>query len=289
MLPEVINSLQVFYNFDVENPIPLDKRFIIQDLETLQPVNRRYSGLIFFVTELNTFYTYRNDLTIPVPLFDVVNASNINGLNVPDEDYSGLITLLNSVEPNVGKLITVFPLGTTFIYNGTTWQYHSGEFNTSDDDAFVSIPDILKKRNVVVNHGIEPTIEKKVILTDLTLSDEVLIYNVDTEELEPNRFYFSEVDAVTDESRLYYCINGVLYNIGSQEYIDLSYDLTIGDNEIEHNLNSAYISVLLRINVISQNSHKIIQITDFNQIDTNKIVFESSVAMDNCVLLIKGY
>lgn len=272
----VANTYPIFYNFDVTNPIPLDKRFQIESLDVLHPINRRYSGLIFFVKSLNTYYTYLNDLNNPVPFFSIANSSSTLGLLVEGEDYSELVTVLNSTEPVIGKQVAVFPLGVTFVYDGTKWKYHSGEYNISNAGIFSTIANSLKSPNKLVNVGTN-TIVKNVITKDLTLSSFVINLD-DNTTLEDGRYYYKN----NSTTNLYFCINNILYKIGDQEYLDTTLNVEIGENEITHNLKSTYVVIILRINNINH------LITDYKVIDNNSITFESKLQLQNCTILIKS-
>lgn len=268
-----LQTSNIWYNFNLNQPDPLDIRFRIATMLDLPPIEKRYAGLIFFVIELDKPYIFLNDLTTPQDLFGLVNSSNLFG--VTSNDYSTLITTLNSTNPILGSLITVFPLSVTFIYTGAAWKYYSGEYKVTDNIQFESIPNSLRKIQALVIFNDNT---KHIISDDLQLSDEVILLTQFPQTFNNNRYY-------KINGNLYYAISGVFYKIGENVKIITNKELVKGNNTITHNLNSSYISVLFWINDTS----KIIRLTEYDQISMDEIAIKSSINVTGTILLTSIY
>lgn len=266
-----LQTKKIWYNFDLNQPDPLDPRFRIATIADLPPIEKRYAGLVFFVINENVPYIFLNDLTTPKNLFGLINSSNLFG--VTSVDYTTLITTLNSTNPILGSLVTVFPLGVTFIFNGTAWEYHSGDFIVDNVNQYTSIPDELLKTGKLVLVGVNKM--RYIISEDnYALVNEVTELETIPTEFENNRYY--KIDSI-----LYFAINGVFYKIGEQTKLIQNQTLIKGSTIIEHNLNSTYICVLFWIN----DTTTVLRLTEYDFINENQIQIKSSTNVTGTMIL----
>ena len=268
-----IQQQHIWYNFDLNQPDPLDTRFRIPSLSALAPIEKRYAGLTFFVVDENTPYIFLNDLTTPIKLIDLINSNSIFG--VTSADYSTLVNDLNATNPVLGSLVTVFPLKTTFIFDGTNWGYHSGDYHVTNETQFNTIPPQLIKPNKLVLFSDET---RFITSADLSLSAEVIIITELPSTFEDNRYYKLN-------SNLYYSLNGIFYNIGNQTKVLPNTTLLSGLNTIEHNLNSAYISALFWIN----NTSTVLRLSEYDIDGLNKIIISSYTEIKGTLILSTVY
>lgn len=264
-----VQQQHIWYNFDLNQPDPLDARFRIPSLSALAPIEKRYAGLPFFVVDENTPYIFLNDLTTPIKLIDLINSNSIFGIT--SVDYSTLLTSLNATNPVLGSLVTVFPLNITFIFDGTNWNYHSGDYHVTNETQFNTIPAQLIKPNKLVLFSDET---RYITLADLSLSAEVIIITELPSTFEDNRYYKLN-------SNLYYSLNGIFYNIGNQTKVLPNTTLINGSTVIEHNLNSAYISAFFWIN----NTSKVLRLSEYDLDGLNKIIIESYMEINGTLIL----
>lgn len=270
-----IQQHHIWYNFDLNQPDPLDARFRIPTINDLPILEKRYAGLIFFVIDENIPYIFLNNLNTPVKLFELVNSNNIFGIN--SSNYSTLNTDLNNTNPGLGTLVTVYPLGVTFIFDGSVWKYHSGEYNVTDAVEYTTIPDNLLKINSLVLVGIN---NDRYIISkdDFALVNEVTELSQMPTEFENNRYY-------KINSNLYFAINGVFYKIGEQTKLIQNQTLIKGKTIIEHNLESTYISVLFWIN----DTQTVLRLSEYEIISDNEIQIKSSTNVTGTIILTTLY
>lgn len=138
----------LFESFYLSNNIPLDAKTVINSINTVNneiPHFHRYLGLIFFTKTEKTFYTFKDSINIATPLLSNQEIANVSGLYISDDNYADLDTKLTKLK-TVGKLVTIFPLGVTFVYTGTAWEYYKGIYKFSNNASFDTLPDTFKKK-----------------------------------------------------------------------------------------------------------------------------------------------
>lgn len=268
----------ILHQLDLNKQKALDKRLEINSLSTINTelkLNRRYKGLIFFVVDENKHYLFLSDLTNPLSLSSFISSGDIKG--IISTDYSTLNEDLNNTNPTLGSIITVYPLFVSFIYDGSKWVYFSGTYLVTDEIQFLTIPILLRNTGNLV---IFTNNTRKVILSDKTLSDELISITTIPLELERNRYYLLN-------GLLHYSINNELFRLGSKLKIFTNQLITNNNNSINHNLNSTYISCYIRININNAllAINKLVKI-DFNIIDENTIEFISQYPDMNAELII---
>jgi hypothetical protein len=252
----------------------------LSKLATELPVANRYKGLIFLVSDATTsngsttdgtvgkLYVFESNITTPVLLSDVSLQYIIHQVTNSAEDYYNFVDLLNQTYSKVGNIITIMPLGITVIYDGNlVWRYLTGTFKVSSEDVYNDIPQSLLKvgATVIINSTTE-----KIILSDYTLSDPVIVVDSLPTSLENWRYY--SVNGV-----LYYVIGGVAYLMNDKISI-ITQTLSSGNNEITHTLNSDFILCYMKI-LISDNleiTNKTIIIPDYNIVSNSKINIKCS-------------
>lgn len=268
----------LFYSLSRNSNNPLDSRLKINSLNNIDeelPVYYRYSGLIFFVIDINKHYLFLNDILTPIALQTLINSGQVNA--VISNNYSNLITELNNTTSTIGSLITVYPLNVTFIFDGINWNYFTGIYNFTTNIQFETLPLQLRSINKNILIGTVNKI-KYIYLSTLDKSTEIINFSVIPSILEDNRYY--EKNGI-----LYYSINNILYKLSEKFYFIDNYLLNNGINQINHNLNSTYISGLIWINNINTNTNKLIQLS-IDIIDLNNIYFESQFNLTNTKLLL---
>jgi len=233
----------LFYGLSRNSQNPLDPRQKISSLNNINDelsINYRYNGLIFYVEDINKLYVFLNDLQNPIDLQTLLTNGQING--VFSNDYITLITSLNNTNPTIGSLVTVFPLSVTFLFNGTTWEYFNGIYKVLNDTELNSIPIVLRKVNKDILMGSTNPV-KYIFKTDLTKSTEIIETTSIpiASQIENNRYY--SINGI-----LYISLNSKLYKLSENFYFDINKNLIVGDNQINHNLNSTYIRGLIWIN-----------------------------------------
>lgn len=238
-------------NYEVSKNIPIDKRFLIDNLANLDvviPVKKRYPGLIFFVPDakvndgtddvvIGELYTFESDLTKPISLRALFGRYQVRMVTIENGDYSTLLTKLNKTFAVPGNMVLVNPLNVVFIYNGTNWEFFKGNYNITDVAHYDTIPNTLKKPGEYVYIG-NATIAK-LIKTDLTLSDVIIVSTTITPDPIMEFQYYSV------NGFLYFGLNGKLWPV--HQKIFTKENLVKGENRITHNLNSIYINCKFRI------------------------------------------
>lgn len=304
--------------FQITKNIPLDYRFIISSLSNLDteiPLRYRYNGLIFFVvdqkvndgTTLNNgerktngtinvgpttgtnqlsgiLYVFESDLTKPIPLHDTMLRFIIRQLTGYNNNWTNLVTDLNHTHAKAGSIVYVEDLGISVIFNGTDWKYFSGIFTIGTEESWSTVPAQFKVQNTYVFIGTNTTLNsgiRKIILSDGTLSDEILVVTDSPAKVENNRYYLVN-------GYLYYSINGTLYLIGDKLIIIAAKQLINEDNVITHNFNTqSLIYGYCKISTVINNhySNNIFPI-ELIMINPNQVNIKSSVAIDNCTIFL---
>ena len=280
------NTKYLFYGLSRNSKNPLDKRFRISSLSNINTeliLQHRYEGLIFFVVDENKHYLFLNDLTTPITLQSFITSSNVFGIT--SSNYNTLISNLNNTSPILGSIVTVFPLGVSFIFDGSNWKYYNGIYNVTDDTQLNTIPSQLRSEGklIVFSNG-----TRYIYKADLTKSTEVIVETVMPVTPEKNRYY--SINGI-----LYYSIGGTLYRIGEKIKFFMNQSLfvlnqnNINDNLnlIIHNLNSVYISVYFRININNaiNTISKMIPV-DFITVDANNIKILSEFPISGDLIVI---
>jgi hypothetical protein len=262
----------IFYNFRLNKGQPLDDRSQISSLTNIAAElvpEERYAGMLFWVQDIELFYTFHADLATPVSFRDAIVTSDKKGFVVPADDYANLLVRLNAINPVIGQQILIMPLGVTFQYDGVSWNYAFGEYIVDTDETFLSIPVSLRERAATVILGLDD----KIILSDGTLSDVVITGSVMPIDPEEGRYY--SINGV-----LYFFLGGVAFKIGKNDYVATNVTLGIGDTLITHNLNSPYVRSIFWINT----TNALVQPQqDF--VDADKITINSRVVVTGTILV----
>jgi len=274
----------LYYGISRNVQEPLDVRQKINSLSTIDielPLQIRYEGLIFYVKDEGILFILESDLESYFKLSDYINL-NLN-YGIGSNNYSNLISDLNNnnVTNNLGKIITVFPLGVSFIYDGSNWIYHSGVYKVQNDTELNTIALSLRSEGklLLINNV------RHIFKSDLSKSTELIILNSIPTIFDNNRYF--EINEI-----LYYSINNKLYKLSEKIKIIQNQVLNIETgnanlNIINHNLNSIYIEAYLRINInngILFNT-KMIKL-DFIEINSNSIQIFSEFDIIGDLLLI---
>lgn len=300
--------------FKITKNIPLDVRFIVNSLSTLDteiPMKYRYNGLVFFVVDAKIndgttivsenkidgtigkgpttgnetlsgiLYCFESDLSKPIPLHDLVLRFIIRQIGGYNNNWTNLISDLNHTYAKAGSIINVKDLGISVIFDGNDWKYFNGIYTINTIEDWNTVPNQLKETNRLVKVGNE----NKIILSDKTLSDEVI--KVDSIPDIPENFRFYLINGY-----LYYSIGGNVYPVSDKIKIFYDTKLIIGDNTFTHNFNSKLLSTYCLINEAIDN--QIINNDYKNRefplehiiIDENSINIKSSVQINNCNIIL---
>lgn len=253
----------IFYTFRPNKQSPLDDRQTVSSLAAIAtelPLAERYAGLIFWVTDIETFYCFEEDLNTPINFRESIVSSDTKGIVVAGEDYSGLLATLNALDATsaIGQLVSVFPLGVTYKFDGTVWTWAFGDYSVSTAGEFNAIDNSLKRvgARVIVGSVIN------IIKSDFSLSTEVIVVSSKPVTPENDRYYL--VNGI-----LYYSVGGGFYKIGSASYVAAGIELAIGDTVITHNLNSPYIRGIFWINSLSTLAQLSLTYVDANNSSVN--------------------
>lgn len=285
---------QIIKNFDVRKNIPLDKRFLvanIDEIDTEIKVKQRFEGHFFFgythtvIEEENVmtgdFYYFDKDLQ-PKKFLDLFSDLQIKQLvigetELADNDYTNLLTLLNQTTQNPGSMIQVLPLNVVFMFDGTNWNYLTGNYNVENEPQFNTIPVSLRKANTLVKFESDPD---KIILSNGDLSNYLIEISEVPETIENERYY-------NYDGFLYIGLNGSLYQIGTKIFLINDHELLIGNNEITHNLNSSNITCLFRIyNNDNQSLEDGLTFNlDYKFIDVNNIMIKADVPLKGNIFI----
>lgn len=301
--------------FKITKNIPLDTRFIVNSLSTLDteiPMKYRYNGLVFFVVDAKIndgtttivsenkidgtigkgpttgnetlsgiLYCFESDLTKPIPLHDLVLRFIIQQIGGYNNNWTNLISDLNHTYAKAGSIINVKDLGISVIFDGNNWKYFNGIYTINKIEDWNTVPNQLKETNKLVKVGNE----NKIILSDKTLSDEVI--KVDSIPDTPENFRFYIINGY-----LYYSIGGNVYPVSDKIKIFYNTKLIIGDNTFTHNFNSKLLSTYCLINEAIDN--QIINDAYKNRefplehivVNENSINIKSSVQINNCDIVL---
>jgi hypothetical protein len=184
------------FAYKASNNIPLDTRFIVSSLSTINteiPLDKRYEGLIFFVLDqtisdgtdvvlTGVLYCFEKDLTKPVALHEVANRFNIKSISGFSNNYSTIFAKLNKTFTNIGSIIYVQDLDVCLIkYSSDVrgWKYLSGIYSVPNDATYLTIPLELREiGKIVIVNG-----EDRIIKNDTgkTLSSVIMIYSQKSE------------------------------------------------------------------------------------------------------------
>jgi len=265
-----IQVTPIIYSLRVSGGSPLDDKTRISSLDNILtelPLIHRFDGLIFWVVDIQKYYCFDIDLTLAKPLSDLL--SETNGLAITSVDYTNLLSDLNNTTQKLGSLITVFPLGVTYVFDGTVWKYHSGIYRG----------DTTTLNNTLKNVGskiILPNNSVKIFNADFTLSDEVIVVTVLPETIENNRYYL--VNGI-----LYFVLGNTSYQLGGKNFIVTAKALVVGNNQITHNLKSTYIRGLFWINNIGGTGRLITLF--LSPIDINNANIDSRLAITGNLII----
>lgn len=308
--------------------VPIDTSFVLENISELDnkiPLEIRYTGLIFFVMDaeinsgttigkqLNTgyedgtinngpqvnkdkgeqkiiglFYIFENDLENPIPLHDTITRYFIYAIKVDESKYSNLNKYLNNTFAKAGSRIYIKNLDINVFcdYDGN-WKYLSGIYKVKSKSIFDSIPNNLKQPNITVNIDNK----RKIIKSDLTLSDEIINLGKDgslSDCKENGRFY-------NVNGYIYYCFGDSVIPVSDKFMVKQNVTLNITEgnvnNIIEHNFNTRYLSVYGIINKHDENvNNDYVNYCfpiQFKYINSNKIEIPSNIliqSIDLCLI-----
>lgn len=300
--------------FKITKNIPLDVRFIVNSLSTLDteiPMKYRYNGLVFFVVDAKIndgtniisddkidstigkgpttgndtlsgiLYCFESDLSKPIPLHDLVLRFIIRQIGGYNNNWTNLISDLNHTYAKAGSIINIKDLGITVIFDGNDWKYFNGVYTINTIEDWNTVPNQLKETNKLVKVGNE----NKIILSDKTLSNEIIKVDSIPDIPENNRFY-------NINDYIYYSIGGNVYPISDKILVINNKELNIGDNIINHNFNSKLLNVYCLINIASDN--QILNNKYINHefplehivVNENSINIKSSIQINNCNIVL---
>lgn len=259
-------ALALAHNFKVSRNIPIDTRFLVKDLNNLDveiPLRKRHNGLIFFVTEnaythgpadkiIGKWYCFEDDLTKPIPLYDVWDRYEILQINgYRNNTWANVINDLNLTFPKNGRCVFIRDLNIFVVYYEKIWYYVSGEYNIEKDSDWVTLPASLKVPERIVRIGaINPRPLPTTAVTRIVMNDKSLGVVVIPLSTLP-----AAGDAVIQNNH-YYLIDGLLYIYLDGKYYRLNDDIYIhkltnvqpGAIQVNHGLQSNYIIAFIRIN-----------------------------------------
>lgn len=272
-------------NFSIRKGIPIDTRFIINSLDTIDtelPLALRYPGLKFFIltyevknitgdtVKTGALFKFETDLNVPI--YDAT-FSEIKELiiDLGTEDYSTLNTKLNALTVSSGSIIHILPLDILVILEGTTWKYLYGEYKLPNDAGvlFNTIPNNFKSAGKIIKFtsGIIPY---GIIDNSLELVEKVQVLNDLPQSLIENGYYLIR-------GSLFIVLNGIPYQISQNSLILENQTVVQGITTIKHNLSSANILLFIRINNINNNQDNFngFSLEIYQTIDENNITIES--------------
>lgn len=280
------NSVKYFiYGFSRNSQNPLDPRFKISSLSNLNTeliLEHRYGGLIFFVDDEDKPYIFLNDLETPISLGSLISSGDIKGFDLPD--YSYITSNLNTTNPTLGSIVTVFPLGVSFMFDGSKWKYYHGTYNVTNDAQFNSIDVTLRSEGKLIIMGGT----RYIIDSNLLKSTEVIVATSIPVTPQKNRYY-----SINDI--LYYSIGGSIYRLSEKFKLITNQSLIVLNdsnistnlNVITHNLNSIYISVYFRINLNNGiNTISRMEEVNYVTIDSNTIKILSDFVITGDLIIV---
>jgi hypothetical protein len=256
----------LFYTFRTNKQSPLDDRIQVASLSTIAtelPVSERYQGMIFWVKDIETFYCFETDLTVPVNFRASIVSSDTKGILYPSQSYSTLLSDLTALSPsmNIGSVVGIFPLGVSYKFDGTNWLYAYGDYSADTLIHFDTIDNslLVAGRRAIIGGAI------RVINADFSLSPEVTIVSVAPVSPENDRYYL--VNGI-----LYYSIGGGFYKIGGKVFVAAGTELIAGDTNITHGLNSPYVRGMLWISELNELCALSLKYVDANNSSINSRV-----------------
>jgi hypothetical protein len=291
------NNKILSYAFRATNNIPLDTRFIVNSLTTLDteiPLDKRYEGLIFFVltatvddgtsiTQTGVLYCFEKDLTKPVPIHELGLRYVIKSVGGFNGNYSTIFDKLNhTYSDKIGSIIYVEDLDICVIKISEDidgWVYLAGIYKVLNNTVYETIP--LKLR--AIGRLVELNGDDRFIQNNAgkTLSNPVMVFarKEDIPLLQNYRYYLIN-------GFLNYCIEGTLYQVTEKFINILNKTLVEGSNIIIHNFNSTYIIAYLRI---YKNEASNVEFDDtiwhpieYKVIDNNSIDIKSRLSINKC-------
>lgn len=271
-----------YFGWDFQNPAPLDKRFIQPDLvnlDTSLPITYRYTGLIFYVTSENKLYWFDSNILTPTEFnfgVDVI-FSHVNS----DEDYSTLIADLDATGIIDGKIVTVLPLGVSFIYDSliAQWKYHYGKYRFTLLSNYLTIPVSLRGGNAIVKLNTDDFVEYQINPTTKLLDD--FFISVTELPLTPlNKRFYKIGDTV------HYIINGEILEFQNSANIYTGIDM-VADTEffVVHSYTTTNIMCWCSF-IDSEDNNHFVTITPTN-IDATKIYFMPTNTITDVTIIIK--
>lgn len=220
------NTKQILRNFYLPTGEPLDSKFIVNSLSTLNdeiPQFHRYLGMIFFCLEDKKHYFFDENLIIPKPL---INTNNIKSITV--HEYNKIESNLENYKIN-GNMIWIFPLNVLYYYDGNNWTYLSGTYNIRLRDDINNLSTNLIQKGAPVNYNNELYLwgdNKKIIpkFTITNTTENLNLFNDSSNYI--NTQYFEH------KKQLFQVINGNLYKVGSRVIQLSNFNLQKGYNKL---------------------------------------------------------
>jgi hypothetical protein len=243
-------------NFNPRRNVPLDVRFMVSKyipndsssttiLNNEIPIELRYNGLIFFAVSsmrnngttdvaAGRFFYFGDDLTTPKPLTDTIYDFETIYWNdtAANYNYSTIIAQLNTTYAIPGRIVWFKKLKIAVVYDGTSWNYLAGVYNVDTEAVFNQLPSVFKQTGRLVLIGTGAGALRKIIKSDLTLSDElILTTTTPTAPGEHDRYYYYN-------NRLYHSIGGKMFLVSDGMWYNASTNLIVGKTDVNHNLAS---------------------------------------------------
>lgn len=222
------NFTNRFESFYLSNDLPLDKKTKISSLTNLDeelPLFHRYLGLIFFVSDIKKFYTFKTDINNAELLFADNIITNTFGIYV--DLYQNILTELNNYI-SLGKIIYVFPLNVAFYYDGTTWKYYSGIYNLRTNIDLNNLPNTLKSAGQKVT---------KDGLVYLWNTDNNLIPFLTSTNTQENLNIFNNTQTLNDRfykhrEQIFKVFNNKIYKNFTKQIQQDNFTISIGETKL---------------------------------------------------------
>lgn len=310
-------TLPLGHNFQVTRNIPMDVRFLVKSLTSLDteiPLNKRYNGLIFFVTEnaythgptdtiKGKFYCFEDDLTKPVPLYNVWDRYEILQITgYRNGTWANLIADLNLTYPKNGRCVFIWDLNIFVVYRDGKWYYISGEYNIAKDSDWATVPDSLKVPERIVRIGsitdrpLPTTAVTRIIMDDLSLG--LVVIPLDTippagdPVIQDNHYYL--IDGL-----LYIYLDGKYYRLNDDIFVQQLSNVQPGVIQVNHGLKSNYIVAIIRIdngatvagNTINPTMPRVLCIpVDCEIVNNNTVKIQNNLSFETAtIMVIKKY
>jgi hypothetical protein len=262
----------VFSNIRLNQNRPYDDRETISSLANIAtelPLAERYSGLMFWVTDISQLYWFEADVTTPVNFFASATSTVILEVTQSDQDYSGLVAALNSTGPETGTVINVYPLGVAFAFDGTNWQYAYGTYTADTDAEILTVPSALLRPNTrAVSGG-----AAKVINDALGISPIVTVTGSVPGSFNSGYYLVN--------GSLYRAVGGSIYRINNKTYINGAFSAGAGITNIAHNLNTPYVRGIMWISTLNE----LVPIS-LKYVDANTSALDTRVAVSGVTVII---